>query len=373
MIVKIFVGEEMVPKKIFTRVDTLELQALIARRIGHQRAQKYSDLIDRWIAFRLSKCEFNKFCIQILGKENIRLHNMFILSILTNSHRATVHPLNGRSSRGLNARNGSGCQKNSLQPPLYGNVFAPPRKGRSVVNRDRKFRDRPSPVGPLGKPQSVSPKELASKALKQQSPTELFSSLGSRPPVEVISVETGEEVEQWVFSPGIQSRSPVKAPLGISLNLSGPRKALLNRRSACNDRLETCHVNAELPDTSSLKSRLERRLEAEGIHVSDDCVNLLNNGLDMFLKRLIKPCIALAASRCGNQQQINDQLRVPGGSNHRSSISINASMEDLRVAMEMNPEILGEDWATQLECICLRADEKRLNKCITSNTQRQIV
>ncbi|KAJ6905795.1 LOW QUALITY PROTEIN: hypothetical protein NC652_023526 [Populus alba x Populus x berolinensis] len=82
----------------------------------------------------------------------------------------------------------------------------------SPVNRDCKFRDRPSPLGPLGKPQSVECEELNARGQEQQSATELLS-LGSRPPVEVASVEEGEEVDQMAGSPSVQSRSPVTAPL----------------------------------------------------------------------------------------------------------------------------------------------------------------
>ncbi|KAJ6905790.1 LOW QUALITY PROTEIN: hypothetical protein NC652_023522 [Populus alba x Populus x berolinensis] len=78
--------------------------------------------------------------------------------------------------------------------------------------------DRPSPLGPLGKPQSVECEELNARGQEQQSATELLS-LGSRPPVEVASVEEGEEVDQMAGSPSVQSRSPVTAPLVFLLGI----------------------------------------------------------------------------------------------------------------------------------------------------------
>lgn len=356
---------KMAPNQHFSRIDTLELKALIIRKIGRQKAEKYFDLLKRLFTLKLSKCEFDKFCIRILGRENISIHNELIKGIIKNACLSKVPPLKGREAGGsLNVRNACGYQKNGLQS-LYGDVFpSSPRKGRSPVNRDRKFRDRLSPLGPLGKPQSMTCEELASKAQEQQSATELLS-LGSRPPVEVASVEEGEEVEQTAGSPGVQSRSPVRAPFGISMNMGGARKAI-NNGSVCSYQPETCHNSGELPDTRSLRSRLERKLEMEGLSVSVDCVNLLNNGLDAFLKRLIEPSMGLAGSRCGNGQsrQLNGhilsslQRMLPGRYMQRSNTSIYASMLDFRVAMEMNPQILGKDWGTQLEKICLHASEE---------------
>ncbi|KAK9287027.1 hypothetical protein L1049_015435 [Liquidambar formosana] len=313
----------MVPNQQFSRIDTLELKALMIRKIGLQKAQKYFDQLKRLFTSKLSR--------KVGGSLNVKIEN--------------------------------GYQRNCLQS-LYGDAFLPsPRKNRSPVHRDRKFRDRPSPLGPLGKPQSLTSEELASKAQEQQSATELLS-LGSRPPGEVASVEDGEEVEQMAGSPGVQSRSPVTAPFGISMNVGGARKAL-HSGSVCNYQPETCHNSGELPDTRSLRSCLERKLEMEGIGVSVDCVNLLNNALDVFLKRLIEPCMGLVGSRCGNGhlRQLNGQTRsglngmLLGSCMQRSTRSIHASMADFRVAMEMNPQILGEDWAVQLEKICLRSFE----------------
>ncbi|XP_007042602.2 PREDICTED: uncharacterized protein LOC18608060 [Theobroma cacao] len=347
----------------YARVDTLELKALIVRKVGHQRAEKYFDQLRRLFSLKIGKCDFDKSCIKTIGRENIPLHNRLIRSIIKNACIAKVPPLKTIKKGGSNLQIGNGYQRNCLQS-LYGDAFPPsPRKGRSPVNRDRKFRDRPSPLGPLGKPQSIVCEESVSKA-QEQSATELLS-LGSRPPAEVASVEDGEEVEQVAGSPGVQSRSPVTAPLGISINFGGARKALSNAFVSNNYHLETCQNRGELPDTRSLRSRLQQKLEMEGISVSVDCVNLLNNGLDAFLKRLIEPCVALAGLRSGdgNLKQSNGQF-IPrlNGMLHRnylqhSAKSCHASMLDFRAAMELNPRVLGEDWAMQLEKISLSSFE----------------
>ncbi|XP_015866907.3 uncharacterized protein LOC107404470 [Ziziphus jujuba] len=362
----------MLPNQSYSRIDTLELKALIIQKIGHQRAEKYFDQLQRLFSLKISKCEFNKFCFRTLGRENIPLHNQLIRSIVKNACVAKVPPVKASKKFGntLNVKVTNGYQRNRLQS-LYGDVFPPsPRKGRSPVNRDRKFRDRPSPLGPLGKPQSLTcgdfpSGELVSMAQEQQSATELLS-LGSRPPVEVASVEDGEEVEQVAGSPGVQSRSPVTAPLGVSMNLGGARKALSNVSISGNYHPETCQNCGELPDTRSLRSRLQQKLEMEGFNISIDCVNLLNNGLDAYLKRLLEPCMRLAVSRCGSEHlnQLNAQFNpglngmLPGRYMERAKSSTYASLLDFHAAMELNPCILGEDWAIQLEKIMLRSSEE---------------
>ncbi|XVE93485.1 hypothetical protein REPUB_Repub01dG0196800 [Reevesia pubescens] len=328
------------------RVDTLELKALIVRKVGHQRAEKYFDQLRRLFSLKIGKCEFDKSCIKTIGRENIPIHNRLIRSIIKNACISKVPPLKTIRKVGNNLQVGNGYQRNCLQS-LYGDAFLPsPRKGRSPVNRDRKFRDRPSPLGQLGKPQSVICEESVSKA-QEQSATELLS-LGSRPPAEVASVEDGEEVEQVAGSPGVQSRSPVTAPLGISINFGGARKTLSNAFSCNNYHLDTCQNKGELPDTRLLRSRLQQKLEMEGINISVDCVNLLNNGLDAYMKRLIEASVRLAGLRSG---------MLPRSYLQQSTKSFYASMLDFRAAMELNPQVLGEDWAMQLEKICLSSFE----------------
>nr|GFB18560.1 transcriptional coactivator Hfi1/transcriptional adapter 1 [Tanacetum cinerariifolium] len=51
-----------------------------------------------------------------------------------------------------------------------------------------------------------------------------------------------------------------------------------------------------------------------------------NNGLDCFLKRVIKPSLELARSR----------------SSQRAGALFSTSMLDFRVAAEINPKVLGE-------------------------------
>lgn len=317
---------EMVANQKFTRVDSVELKAVMCRKIGRRRADKYFDLLKKFFSLKVGKYEFDKSCVRILGKENLCLHNQLIRTILKNSCVSTVSPLRAKvqsiNSVPLSARN-----------------------GRPTVNRDRKILDRPSPLGPLGK--------------SHQSATELLS-LGSRPPVEVASVEDGEEVEQAAESPSIQSKNPFIAPLGILVN-KGARKALSGGSQKKFHAL-TCQQTGELPDARSLMNQLEQKLEMDGFNISVDCANVINNGLDCYLKRLIEPCIRLADSRCIEEcpQHMIDQRKtglkgmLPAKERflEKPSNSKHVSLLDFRVVMESNPCILGGDWPLLLEKAC---------------------
>lgn len=323
----------------YTRIDTLELKTLLYQKIGQQRAEKYFNLLNKLFSLQLSKSNFDKFCIRTIGRENLPLHNRLISSIVKNAALAKVPPPTVKKlANSLNVKVTRAPQRNTLQS-LYGDAFPlSPRKSRSP--RDRKFKDRPSPLGPNG---SKVHQEI------HQSPTELHS-LGSRPPIEVLSVEDGEEVVSG--SPGIQSRSPVTAPLGIPMKTGKARK-ILYRNSAygsLGSMPQSCQNSCELPDSRYLRSRLKQKLESEGLSISEDCANLLNVGLDVYLKRLMEPCVGLARSRI-SQTAPGFNGTLPGSYRVRPRIST-VSVMDFSVAMENDPSKLGGDWSTQYERLC---------------------
>lgn len=363
MIVRRFLGEMTISNHSFSRIDTLELKALIVRKVGRQRADKYFDQLRRLLSSKISKSEFYRICTVIIGRENIPLHNRLIRAILKNACLAKVPPVRGSARVGsaTSVKDSNGSQRGSIQS-LFGEAFPPSmRRISSLAARDHRFKGRQNAFGPLGKPHfGLASEELVYKTLEQQSATEL-NSLGSRPP---ISVEEGEEVEQMAGSPSIQSRSPVTAPLGVSMHFG--RRLHFNVSLCSKDYPETCHSNGSLPDTRSLRSRLEQKLEKEGLTATVDSVNLLNNALDLYLKRLIESFMDLAGSRFGNEhlRQQNRQLGtssnvlLPGRCMQTATRSTSASVLDFRLAMELNPQVLGPDWPIQLEKICIRASEE---------------
>lgn len=260
-----------------SRLNTLEIKSLIYQKLGHSRANTYLDHLGKFLTSRITKSELDK----TICRELVPLHNRLLRSILKNAAAAKSPPTRYNLKR------------SAAFPP------SSPRKCRS-----KKFRDRPSPLGPLGKPQSI---------------TTTTNDETSMSKLQRVPMEEGEEVEQSVA----ESRSPLTAPLGVSF--TGVRRR--SNGESC------CRNSGELPDTTALKSVLERRLEKEGVKLSVDSADVLNKGLDAFVTRLIKPCLSLVRRE-----------RV--------------SMLDLRAAVELNPRVLGEDWPIHLEKICSRASSE---------------
>ncbi|KAH6767068.1 hypothetical protein C2S52_018051 [Perilla frutescens var. hirtella] len=350
----------MVASHHFTRINTVELKELIYEKIGHQRAENYFDQLKRFLSSKLSKVDFDKSCIQTIGRENLSLHNRLIRSIVQNACQAKTPPQKARKVEALSVKVPNGYQRSYLQT-LYGDAFPhSPRKCRSPISRDRKFRDRPSPLGPLGKSPSITCEETVSRIQEQQSAAEL-ETLSGRPPIGTASVEDGEEVEQFAVIPSSRRWSSITAPLGVSVNLGDACKAS-HPGSSYHNVTETCHCNGELPDTRSLGRRLQKKLASEGVGISLDGANLLNKGVDVFLKKIISQCIDLARPQCVDPLTIARESNggiisrsngvLPGRYAEMTMQQARASMLDFRVAMESNPSILGEDWPTQLEKIC---------------------
>ncbi|KAL8528786.1 hypothetical protein ACS0TY_006301 [Phlomoides rotata] len=330
-------GTKMAGDQHCRRLDTIELKLQIEMRLGRQKTEQYFNLLNKYLSLKITKPDFDKLCIGLLGKESVTLHNRLIRAIISNAHVSKSPPPkheNGKIS--LNGKLPNKHQRSS------------PRNGRSPTPWDLKSK---SPLGT----HNVTCQESPPKYQEQQSATELLS-LGSRPPVEVTSVEEGEEIEQLSGSPGIHSRSPLRAPIGVTLNAKGKKEMLLNGSSPFLD-VETCYKNGELPDTSSLRKRLEQKLETEGFNVSTDCVNLLNNGLDVFMKRLLKPCADLASR---SEKKVPDKVyreatSYTNGANSRRPFLV--SLTDFGVSMESNPQILGEDWPELLEKVSCASEE----------------
>ncbi|XP_047976928.1 uncharacterized protein LOC125219101 [Salvia hispanica] len=317
---------KMVASHHFTRINTLELKELIYEKIGQQRGETYFDQLKRFLSSNLSKAEFDKSCIETIGRENLPIHNRLIRSIIQNVSQAKTPP---QKVEALGVKVSNGYSRNHLHS-VYGDAFPySPRKCRSPLSRDRKFRDRPSPLGPLGKSPSLTCEETVSRIQEQQGAAEL-QTISGKPPTGAASVEDGEEVEQCAVIPVSHRWSSITAPFGVSVNLGGARKVSHSD--------PYCQTSGELPDTRSLGRRLQKKLALEGVGITLDGANLLNNGLDVYLKNVISQCIGVARSRQSNGV--------------RKMQPSNARMLDFRVAMESNPSILGEDWPMHLEKVC---------------------
>ncbi|XP_061346215.1 uncharacterized protein LOC133291884 [Gastrolobium bilobum] len=414
-----------------SRIDLGELRVQIIKRIGADKSKRYFNYLNRFLSQKLSKTEFDKLCLRVLGRENLPLHNHFIKSILKNACQAKTPPpiqSSGTPKSRAHAtdispgredgheQSPSSFQNQNQNAHIWSNGALPvsPRKVRSGI-RDRKLRDRPSPLGPNGKVNSVSHQFMGTEdsgskvdmengvltPCDYQRPIQHLEAVAELPeneradsvqrPVEkprihgkglaeMSIVKDGEEVDQ--LNRLSFSRSPLIAPLGIpycSASVGGARKAL---PVGSTGDFDSCCGSGSLSDIETLRRRMEQIATVQGLgDVSMECANILNNTLDVYLKRLIRSCVELVGARSTNdprrppvpKQQIQGKLingmwpsnhlhmQSAGGlaepvPEHRSPHSV--SLHDFKVAMELNPQQLGDDWPLLLEKISMQSFEE---------------
>ncbi|KAI3785954.1 hypothetical protein L1987_45080 [Smallanthus sonchifolius] len=156
------------------------------------------------------------------------------------------------------------------------------------------------------------------------------------------------------------STSPsLHAPLGIPhWRVSGSRKA---------SSLASISDTGGLIETVKLKEHMDQLSATQGLQVSMDCASVLNNGLDAYLKRLIRSFSELSGPRSGSEPMNNGSIKHQA--NFRPLINGYRpvylhqmqelapkrliSLVDLTVAMELNPQQLGVDWPVLLEKVCI--------------------
>ncbi|KAF5456586.1 hypothetical protein F2P56_026053 [Juglans regia] len=413
-----------------SRVDLVDLKAQIVKKLGVNKSKLYFYHLNSFLSDKLGKIQFESFCIRAFGRENLPLHNQLLISILKNACQAKTPPpvhLAGPHKSGIQAANsspggedgheqsGAIFSNQNQNVPVWSNGVLPvsPRKGRSGI-RDRKLRDRPSPLGLNGKVecvshQSMGPEDSNSKfnvengdltPCDYQRPGPHLQTVAEahenerdgavRRPAEKPRIHSKDQAAGAVIDDGeeVQStrsnffRSPLLAPLGIPFcpaSVGGARKVI---PSASSGDFVSNYDSGGLTDTETLRKRMEQIAAAQGLGgVSMECANMLNNMLDVYLKQLIRSCVELVGARCtheprkhlAHKQQI--QGKIINGmwpSNHLHMQSAGGPMDvmqeqghqcsisllDFKVAMELNPQQLGEDWPLLLEKICMQAFEE---------------
>lgn len=420
----------MQPEKS-SRMDTGELKIQLIKKVGPERFKKYFYFLNRFINQKLSKSDFDKSCYRILGRENLPLHNQIIRAILSNACTAKAPPppvhdvgpaklatVAGRSStipdNGHVQAVVPGHNHSAVAPIWSNGVVLPlsPRKVRSGM-RDRKFKDRPSPLGPNGKADSTShqstatedsggkiaengdltacdyqrtlqqPRGLAEQPEREErllmkKPADVVGFVPRKGQNNIAAVEDGEEVEQ--ASRLKLSQRPLLAPLGIpfcSGSSGGARKAI--PVASIGDYV-TFSDNDELYDSETLRRRMEQIAVVQGLGgVTLECANTLNNMLDVYLKRLVRSCVQLVAPRSTSdtskhhvqKQQIHCKpingvwpsnhlhMQSGGGPVEDQRVCHSISLHDFKAAMELDPQQLGEDWPSLLEKISMQAFEEQ--------------
>lgn len=426
---------EMQPPRQHSRINLDELKAQIVKKLGPEGSKHYFYYLQRFLSLKLSKVEFNKLCLRVLGRENIPLHNQFIRSILSNACCAKAPPPASHKDDALKhvtliggqeipsdgyQQNGSHIDMTqaSGSPGLSnGGDMLPvsPRKARSGF-RDRRSADRRSALGPNGKtsfgPQlsaatrgklengDLNPPDIGRSMQQVDDESENLVSHPAKMPVVRRSpdgsalVYNKDQTELVVRNDGKEAsaRSPLRAPLGVPLcpvSTGGACRAL---PPASSSRLNGTFDDGALLDSHALRDRMEHIAVAQGLEgVSVDCANILNHGLDSYMKGLIRSCIELVGARSGHELTKNNarkhhipmklmngvkpghQYHMPNSGAHQYQMQNSGahqyhmqeqkilspiSLQEFRVAMELNPQQLGEDWPLLLEKICTHAFEE---------------
>ncbi|KAK4742817.1 hypothetical protein SAY87_000818 [Trapa incisa] len=394
-------------------IDLGDLKGQIVKRIGAEKSELYFSYLNRFLSEKLGKNEFDKLCCRALGRENLPLHNELICSILRNAClEEALTPIHyvGPTGSTLTTTKGShtieeGHGQQNVNSSTLSNGIIPVylRKGRSGIH-ERKLKDQPNLLGPNGTVerllQSTGIEDSGGNVLIQNGfsmPQDYSRSLHHLHTLPNIPEKGGEGLipqslektilgsknEAWV--PFIEdsekveldghlrsSRIPLIAPLGVPC---GSQKSSIMGTSG--DAL-CCRDLGGLLDVENLRRRMQHIVAPQGLGgISVECANMLNIMLDVYLKRLISSSIEVAGAMYMHgplmnfdpRQQLphrvlngiwptNDNLLnmwSSGGPHSGISESIPQliSMHDFKVAMELNPLQLGEDWPLLLEMISM--------------------
>lgn len=402
---------QLSPQPSYSRTNLNDLKLQIAKRLGTERAQRYFIYLNGLLSQKMSKLEFNRLCLPTLGHDNLPLHNQLIRLILENACRAKVPPPVNQevvvqkpvvdvlkrtpqiddgfnslrapitsmpsSSNGRHAKDYAGhlgpngrAEIASYQFVASYNEIVSRENGDFIPSESRRLQH-----------QQVGPAERQAKRPRLDNPSLHYQgSVHGKGLVEVATVDDMDRLDHLDCC-----RGSLRAPLGIpfcSVSTGGARSRPLSTAGASSGGYGSIYGRGELFHTEILKKRMEQITEAQGLGgVSMDCAKLLNNSLDAYLKLLIKSCVELVGARTGNgltkrpvsRLQLyrnsivdsfvgnNIKMQIVGGPSegtHELKNSCLISMQDFRVAMELNPQQLGEDWPLLLEKICIRSCEE---------------
>ncbi|XP_076882640.1 uncharacterized protein LOC143531176 [Bidens hawaiensis] len=343
----------MQPPKPNLRVNLVEVKIQLIKKVGVERLNQYLGYLNRFLSLKLSKSEFDKLCLGAIGKDNIRLHNQLIRAVLKNA--CTVTGGNKKALDGVgHHQNRSVPAVTPVTSPLTlvnGDILPPsPRKARTVA-RDQRVVDRKSALGSNG---SINFTPFSSSTqtgdFHQQEPANQAEN-GA-----LVSVNRAEGTESLAKRDGniISGRTSLHAPLGISHFPTSIGGTNVGNNSKC---VGVLH-NDGLLDATTLKERMEQITIPHGLQcVSMDCANVLNNGLDVYLKSLIRSCVDLNVSRSVHKSTQSDHpnhIRSQNGQTQEQEPKPKRliNLLDFRVAMELNCKQLGDDWPILLENIC---------------------
>ncbi|KAL3695643.1 hypothetical protein R1sor_009719 [Riccia sorocarpa] len=393
---------------------SLHDQIRFLKILGPAKETRYWQLLQSFLNYKLSKAELDNQVVSTIGKENVALHNQFLRAIYANALGSeapppppsfvhdTSKPVKGVGRKPLvsslsNEPTVSGLLVSAVRPNADGAIPSSPNKGRSTV-RDRKVKERPSPLGFSHRTEAATyqgrgadgetPRSFVNGGLQlsqysaEQSSLELpspglphakrprlgFTGPGIRSSgdgkvevgvsnreTEVDKIEEGEGSEES-YEDDITGNELIKPPLGCIDSFGGPRVEKFVSKfppapvthTLLGDKLEEEIPGEEyLPDTERLHRCMQLLAVERGLEdVNLETARCVNKALDVYLKAIIQPLVELVrARRTGQEVQTRENGRNLG----------EANCLDLKVALDLNPQVLGEDWPTQLERISFRA------------------
>ncbi|XP_047070952.1 uncharacterized protein LOC124679192 [Lolium rigidum] len=393
------------PQQQNGRVDLRDLKAQMEKRLGPDRSRRYFGYLSTYLSQKLSKPDFDRMCLLTLGRENLRLHNRLIRSVLYNAYQAQCPPPPPDAARSAKkvsqaaAGAFSSCNGDARLLQVQGS------RPVGAAVQDHQLKDRFRNMGPNGRVEaaaaashtqvvrggSAAPENgaLSSVELKRSVSFQQHEAKHLR--VDQLLPENVLKKRRVVSDAAADrsaqtSRSPLRAPLGIpfcSASAGGARKLLPPPVNAGEDPFTSCYEHGQLLNTEVLRKRMEKTAESMGlVGVTMDCAELLNNGLDSYLKNLIRSSVDLKGAdvrndarrgasykqQHGHGKQINGawlpnevQMQSSSGQSEASHDSRSRrliSADDFRVAMQLNPQQLGENWPVLLEKICIRPSEE---------------
>lgn len=391
------------------RIDLREVKLQLEKRLGPDRSRRYFSYLKGYLSNRLSKADFDKVCLQTLGRENLRVHNQLIRSVLYNAYHAKCPPPTPAPDvgRSVGATVKKVCQPGEALNSCNGDIRLLQMQGSRHMStmQDHQSKDRMKSTGLSCRVdasanhsqithggaavpengtlsssdlkrsvhfQHESVEPLAKHQRVEQSPTGNIIKL--RRSMSNVSDHSAEA-----------SNSPVRAPLGIpfcSASVGGARKLPPPPISAGEDHCTSCCEHRELLNTEALHHRMEKTAESLGLAgVTLDCADLLNNGLDKYLKNLIRSSVELIGANVQSDARKGELYKQHAYGKHMNGVWLPnhvqmqsgsgpsgatndirnhhlISLDDFKVAMQLNPQQLGEDWPVLLEKICLCSPEE---------------
>ncbi|XP_074568486.1 uncharacterized protein LOC141825021 [Curcuma longa] len=408
----------------YSRINANDLKMQIVRNLGSEQSKRYFGFLNQLLAQKLSKSDFNKFCIPILGRENISLHNQLIRSILANALQAKTPPLisldkAASKAVGKKASHGASVVNHDEAPSssnsVWTNGHTSPTSNHKVrlCNHDQRTKDLPTNshmqngrtevafhssvpsqknaakengfLGPsrLARPMQQQHQDVSSEPPLKRPRAECIAP-NSQPLPEItglvddVAVENSELQQVGDLN---SKRGPLQAPLGIPLcsaSVGGAQRSLTLATDSSSGSLGRSSYSGELCHTEALKKRMEKIAAAHGlVSVESGCANLLNKAVDAYLQHLIRSCAELVGARLNHpkpssfkqQAQVNpingvlprNHPNVQNGPvssecTQRLNTCTSLSLVDFRVAMELNPQQLGEDWPVLAEKIYFKSN-----------------